>query len=489
MFACFTRTDKLSAEADPCQDAWLTEQLKFTRDQLDKKSSLCDQLAAELRQAQEQLEAKEKAQLPFVERVPAPEEAPELSDGEDSKSPPLSPRPCRDLQLEVETLKDELLQEREAHRQTTILLEASKERHARKVTDLQQELKNVSAGLEQKEEDILSISFSMVELQNRLRDQGRLVMENADAFQIASEELADKEEDLEKAVARQQELLKEMNSVSSELEAKVAKLTQELDGSKASYQALQEQTCSVIRSLETHRDKLIEELQKTKLEAAAEISSLKQQLQAFQGSRQASEDPTFADGLASAQAKISELSAKLELSRTLERQAADKLKEYKDSVQNIASGRPSFAEMPASLRSPRVSFGSRRLCLGEDELASPRSPPARDFSGSSVPADEDNTPERQTSNDGPAVIPAVASVLIAVEIDLGPGIGRATLTVAPWQTRSDFDTIVTEFLSHHRVKPVFTQAVVHYLEDIEKQATTFPAMVQASLDEIYNHYG
>lgn len=483
MFACFTRTDKLSAEADPCQDAWLTEQLKFTRDQLDKKSSLCDQLAAELRQAQEQLEANEKAQLPFVERVPAPEEAPELStDGEEGKSPPLSPRRRRELQLEVETLKDELLQERESHRETTMLLEASKERHARKFTDLQQELKNVSAGLEQKEEDILSISFSMVELQNRLRDQGRLVMENADAFQIASEELADKDEALEKAVARQQELLKEMNSVSSELEAKVAKLTQELDGSKASYQALQEQTCSVIRSLEAHRDKLIEELQKTKLEAATEISLLKQQLQVFQlGSRQASEDQT-----SSAQAKISDLSAKLELSRTLERQAADKLKEYKDSVQNIASRRPSLAEMPVSLRSPRVSTGSRRLSLGEDGLASPRSPLEREVSGSSVPADEDSTPERK---DGPAVVPAVASVLIAVEIDLGPGIGRATLTVAPWQTRSDFDTIVTEFLSHHRVKPVFTQAVVHYLEDIEKQATTFPAMVQASLDEIYSHYG
>ncbi|CAJ1376510.1 unnamed protein product [Effrenium voratum] len=59
---------------------------------------------------------------------------------------------------------------------------------------LQEELRNLSDGLEAKEEEMLDIQFSMVELQNRCLDQGALVEENADAFQKASEELAEKEE-------------------------------------------------------------------------------------------------------------------------------------------------------------------------------------------------------------------------------------------------------------------------------------------------------
>ena len=67
-----------------------------------------------------------------------------------------------------------------------------------------------------------------------------LVVENADAFQKASEELAEKEEALENATARQQELMAQMNLVSSELQAQVLQLSRDLELSKASNERLQQ---------------------------------------------------------------------------------------------------------------------------------------------------------------------------------------------------------------------------------------------------------
>merc|ERR1719282_441089 len=52
---CWTRSDKPERLDD---DSWLTQQLKRTRDQLDKKSKFCDQLAGELRRLETDLDAR-----------------------------------------------------------------------------------------------------------------------------------------------------------------------------------------------------------------------------------------------------------------------------------------------------------------------------------------------------------------------------------------------------------------------------------------------
>jgi len=80
------------------------------------------------------------------------------------------------------------------------------------------------------------------------------------------------------------------------------------------------------------------------------------------------------------------------------------------------------------------------------------------------------------------------SVLIAVELDLGMG-RSATLNIAPWQTRSDFDSAVHEFLDQQRVRPIFAPALVQYLEQVETEAVTFPAKVKAELMDVYSRYG
>uniref|UniRef100_A0A7S4T332 Uncharacterized protein n=2 Tax=Alexandrium monilatum TaxID=311494 RepID=A0A7S4T332_9DINO len=81
----------------------------------------------------------------------------------------------------------------------------------------------------------------------------------------------------------------------------------------------------------------------------------------------------------------------------------------------------------------------------------------------------------------------VSSVLISVELDLG--FSTVALSVAPWQTRADFDTVVDAFLKEHRLKAVFAEALVRYLEELEAQATAFPVAAQASIAEVYSQYG
>ncbi|CAE7202083.1 unnamed protein product [Symbiodinium natans] len=76
----------------------------------------------------------------------------------------------------------------------------------KEVQMLQEELRNLSDCLAQKEEDLLNLQFSTADLHNRCDDQGALVVENADAFQKASEELAEKDEALEHALQMQQAL-------------------------------------------------------------------------------------------------------------------------------------------------------------------------------------------------------------------------------------------------------------------------------------------
>ncbi|CAE8678814.1 unnamed protein product [Polarella glacialis] len=460
MLQCWTRSDKAAArEADgeSQQDSWLTAQLKFTRDQLDKKSSLCDQLAGELRRLQAELESKSSAQDGREEQC-SPPRSPALprSPARSPREQPLSPAsrflrvPSLDdsnfRRIEVQQLQQELAKERELHQEALRLLQAQREDRDHNVCELQQEMRDLGAGWEQREEDILSIQFSMVELQNRLKDQAALVAENADAFQIASEDLAEKEDDLEKASHRQQELLKEMNEVSGQLQAKVKQLSQELEGSKASYRALEQQTSSVVQRLEADRDVLSCELKRATAEDLQDVPD------------SAEEPETPRRKLAAAEAYIADLTMALERSRLLEHQ--DRGQEYRTSQamsRTFARGGPNYAEETPS----GFSFGEKHADLEEPDSG-------------------------QTSLH---VTPAVPSVLIAAEIDLGPPAGRATLTVAPWQTRSDFDSIVHEFLAHHRVKPVFEKALVHYLDDVEKQATTFPTLVTANISDIYNRYG
>eukprot|EP00913_Durusdinium_trenchii_P009356 g8793.t1 len=88
----------------------------------------------------------------------------------------------------------------------------------------------------------------------------------------------------------------------------------------------------------------------------------------------------------------------------------------------------------------------------------------------------------------------VPSVLIAAEIDLGGSVddasrGPATLTVAPWQTSSDYKAVVQDFIRNYRLKPIFEDAVVRYLQELERTATTLPLFVKASLAEIYREHG
>merc|ERR1712113_1280646 len=66
----------------------------------------------------------------------------------------------------------------------------------------------------------------------------------------------------------------------------------------------------------------------------------------------------------------------------------------------------------------------------------------------------------------------VPSVLISIELDLG--FSTATISVATWQTRNDFDAIVNSFLQENNVKLVFAEALVNYLEEVEREAVSFP---------------
>mmetsp|Transcript_55675 Transcript_55675/g.172752 ORF Transcript_55675/g.172752 Transcript_55675/m.172752 type:complete len:277 (+) Transcript_55675:119-949(+) len=55
---CWTRSEKFFTGDDEKPDAWLTTQFKHTREQLDKQARLSDQLAAELRSVQADLEVR-----------------------------------------------------------------------------------------------------------------------------------------------------------------------------------------------------------------------------------------------------------------------------------------------------------------------------------------------------------------------------------------------------------------------------------------------
>lgn len=189
--------------------------------------------------------------------------------------------------------------------------------------------------------------------------------------------------------------------------------------------------------------------------------------------------------LAWAEVQVSDLTAALERSRLCERQAIERAQEYRTSLElHLEFGAEGFlAAAPPGNETPlsplsvgtvtKLARGFSRRTVSGDDFDAWRGVSASVAAAGAEAADE----------------VALPSVLIAVELDLGQRAGMATLRVAPWQTRSDFDAVVREFLGKHRVKPVFTEALVKYLEEVENQASTFPAYVKADLAELYSVYG
>jgi hypothetical protein len=116
--------------------------------------------------------------------------------------------------------------------------------------------------------------------------------------------------------------------------------------------------------------------------------------------------------------------------------------------------------------------------FGQDSFMRP-SPDPPSSSQENVSADNDVNAKLAE-----AVMP---SVLIAVDLDLG--MSTARLCVTPWQTGSDFEKIVKEFLEEHGVRPIFSAALVQYLLEVEENATSLPVFVSASLADLYSNYG
>jgi len=367
---------------------------------------------------------------------------------------------------------------------------------------LKQELVALSCNLEQKEDDILSIQFDMVALQNSVADQARLVSENADAFQQAAEELADKDEKLSDAIVRQEELVSQMNEVSGKLQEKVERLSQELDRSRSAYQALDEQNRAVVSGLETERDDLKLELQGLRAEAsnaASEKTSLNAALQRLREDleKQAQSQLPSCDMVAAeeelAASKLREASLQQALSnenlRTSELQdqlvtAGEGLNLADVQLSNLASAleRAQFIERQAVERAQeyRTSLELHRE-FGKDDFM-------KDDLGFPWPRGEDTDVSAisDESSLGPPGDARLSSVLLSVEMDLG--FATANLSIAPWQTRADFEAVVEDFLQEHKVRCIFAPAIVRYLEVVEANAVTFPARVSANLVDVYSRY-
>lgn len=405
----------------------------------------------------------------------------------------------------------------------------------------------MSMGLEQREEDVLSIQFDMAALQNQLSDQANLVKENAESFQWASEELAEKDEKFDEAVKqletqrlKQEELSAQIDEASVQFQAKIAELSQDLETNRAAYRALEEQTTKVVSRLEAERDAMAIELERHREESKLQTATLRAESQKRE------------EVAAEVRHRLeNELSSALESLRQERQQRSEDLAVLQlQSLQNSYAGglntpvMPSSPElvMPTSLepdvpRSPqlqreleeKIAVGAERLALAEAKIqeyatALERSRllerqaleqaeecrTALDIQRESVPSPRRESqlfaaasPRRDASFREETVLDidtgvvctselptpvTLPNVLIAVELFLGEGIGTAVLAVAPWQTRSDFHEVVDDFLREHHVKPMFGEVLVQYLEDVEKLATSFPTRVKASLADLYGRY-
>lgn len=444
----------------------------------------------------------------------------------------------------MENLRDECSRGRGLHHEAVSMLRAMQRDREHEVTELAMELGTVSAGLEQKEEDIMTIQFDMVELQNKLREQAQQMTKNSDAFHRASKELAVKDGKLEAATARQEELLAQMNDVSMQLQGKVAQLSQELEQSRGAYQSLDEHTRNVVSRLEAERDALASELERVRAEATADMTALREQLRAqeaesarvhaelahraIEAQAKAEQDlqelrkklqaelpsapgdtalagerserdfstlvPTLTqrsttehleEQLATREAQLQEVAAALERSRLLERQARERVQEYRTSLELYREfGREEFLA-GAVLRPPPDLRPESFDCSESDSQTTDISLAQCGSQGGSTGCSTLPFSLAVEEDEGPAV----PSVLIAVDVHLGQVAGSAMLTVAPWQTRSDFDAVVRSFLEQHRVKPLFAQALVKFLEEVETEASSFPARIRADLAAIHSRFG
>mmetsp|Transcript_81665 Transcript_81665/g.236744 ORF Transcript_81665/g.236744 Transcript_81665/m.236744 type:complete len:449 (+) Transcript_81665:83-1429(+) len=437
-------------------DSWR----KLTGEPPEKTSNFCDQLARELRRLEAELEARNGAAreprdllcsttLELLKAAAQAAEAARTERAEDaaalrleveqvSRAGKADEAPPERKAEEVEELRRELERERTMHDEALRKLHTLQQRGDEEVAELQEELALVGAALEEKEEDMLSIQFEMVSLQNRLCEEERLIASSAEALQRASEELADKDKQLQEATDRQRELAQQLEEVSERLQDGASRLLEELDASRSAYRSLEARALHEVSHLQLERDAL-----RAELERARSPEELQERL-------------------LSAEAEIGELRCAVEGGRLRERQASERAQEYRTSLEL-------YREFGAEV------FGPSPVC----------SPPGG--SPTSFKPEEEDDDERRLSSDGAGEV-ALPRVLMAVELNLGCA-GTATLSVAPWQTRSDFDGVVADFLREHRIKAIFAGALIRYLEEVEETAESFPTRVQANLSEIYSSYG
>lgn len=430
-----------------------------------------------------------------------------------------------DAAAELDRLRAECARERELQEDAARQLQALRALRAEEVRELQTDMASMSSGLEQKEEDILSIQFQMVELQNKFKDQAHLVYENADAFQQASEELADKDEKLEKTKV----LLTQMKDVSLELQSKVRELSQELESSRAAYQALDEQHRAVVTRLEGDRNALEVELQRVRAEAGAEVATLKEELRRREAAsaelRSSLEKELNAFRLVAELESRSRIStkdtyswheaAKTDSERIRELQDSERIRELQDELgdttQRLEAAEAQLPDLRAALERSRLLERQAReqaqeYCSGRELrrdfekesfwVAAPRRD-SESFHETSSVSSLPGALGRVFRGDGPPVAssscsslgPEVPDVLIVAELDLGREAGTtAVLSISPSQTRSDFEAAVRDFIHKHRVDPAMSVVLVRFLEELEAQATTFPVLVKASLEELQQRY-
>jgi len=168
-----------------------------------------------------------------------------------------------------------------------------------------------------------------------------------------------------------------------------------------------------------------------------------------------------------AEARAKDSAAALERSRLLERQALERAQELRIQLELLREfGHEDFMQ-PA--RGPEVF-----------------APPARAAEAIDAPKDEGKAKAKNAVDEKLGA--ALPSVLIAVTLNLGLS-RTATLSVAPWQSRSDFEGVVQAFLEEHRIKALFKDALVRFLEDVDATVESYPANVEADLAELYTRFG
>jgi len=236
----------------------------------------------------------------------------------------------------------------------------------------------------------------------------------------------------------------QFDAQTSELRSRIEELTSELECSKTRYVILQARSHSEIAAL---RDELAV--------AREEASSFV--------------------------AKLEELEVELHRCRISEAEAIQKVQELQTTVKVLQEfGQDDWLQGDLSrTRSDEEFLTPLKLELDSldscQDGAAVATPPKLEMCVSSV-----------AGKDNPKGL-GWGETLISAEVDLGLGV--ATLSVATWQLRSDFEAIVQQFLADNKVKPIFAEALVTYLEELEDNASSFPVVQQANLADLYCQYG